>query len=123
VVREEKVDAWLNRWSVETRDFVTDRARLAQIVRNPSIDVPTALRQRPELKGTYDELAIAKDAAPRFYTDRMDQQRFVGRLRTALADEIERGEPLSAARARNRSRAANIDDARTLRQVQERVLS
>jgi len=123
VVRKEEVKAWLNQWSVERVDFLRDRARLAEIVRDPGIDTPTALRQRPELKGTYEELDIAREMAPRLYADKQDQQRFVNRLRTALADEIQRGEPLSATRSRNRSREARPDEPRTPRQVQERMLS
>lgn len=123
VVRKEEVKAWVNQWSVESADFLHDRARMADLVRDRSVDSAIALRERPELKGTYEELDIAKKMAPRFYADAQDQQRFVNRLRVSLADEIQRGEPLSASRPRNPRRETTPDDRQPRRPVQERVLS
>jgi hypothetical protein len=122
IVNRTQVQSHLNRWSVERTDFLKDREWAAQIVRDPSIDAKTAAAKRPELAGTYTELQAAKLIAQELFTHPADRERFVTRVREAIADEIERGQPLSAPRIRTpvSRQASNI--ARTPERAQERVL-
>jgi Large polyvalent protein-associated domain 7 len=115
IVNQTQVQTHLNRWSVERTDFLKDRERAAQIVRDPSIDAKTAAAKRPELAGTYTELQAAKLIAQELFTHPADRERFITRVREAIADEIERGEPLSAPRIRTSA-------SRTPERAQERVL-
>ena len=55
----------------------------------------------PELAGTYLNLRAAELAAQRL-TGPEVRQRFVSHVRTALADAIERGDPLQPVRLRER---------------------
>jgi hypothetical protein len=74
-----------------------ERATAAQVVRNDSIDPKTAVRAQPQLAGTYVTLRAAELAAEAI-RDPLDRRRFVSQVRAALADAIERGEPLSPVR-------------------------
>jgi putative DNA primase/helicase len=122
IVNRTQVQTHLNRWSVERADFLQDRAQSAKIVRDPSIDARTASAKRPELAGTYTELQAAKLIAQELFTHPADRERFITRVREAIADEIERGEPLSAPRVRNRTRDLSQYPPRTPDRAQERVL-
>ena len=104
IVDRMQVQTHLNRWSVERTDFLKERAEVAQIVRDPSIDAKTGAAKRPELAGTYTELHAAKLIAQELFAHPADRERFITRVREAIADEIERGEPLSAPRVRTRTR-------------------
>ncbi|HTG61040.1 MAG TPA: hypothetical protein VMG63_16720, partial [Terriglobia bacterium] len=64
-----------------------------------------AVREHPELAGTYLNLRAA-ELASRALRDPQDQRRFVSQVRSALADDIERGEPLQPVRLRERSKGA-----------------
>jgi putative DNA primase/helicase len=123
IVRKEEVKARMNRWSLERKDFLDDRALAAAVVRDPGIDAVEAVNQRPELAGTYAELQVARVMAPQLYAHRSDQERFVTRLREALADEIQRGEALSAPRVKDRSREPVSNGSRPRDRAQERTLS
>ena len=100
IVERTQVQTHLNRWSVERADFLKERAQVAQIVRDPSIDAKAGTAKRPELAGTYTELHAAKLIAQELFAHPADRERFITRVREAIADEIERGEPLSAPRIR-----------------------
>src|SRR5579872_4092748 len=89
---EAKLPAHLNRWSIERSDFLRDREALAHVVRDARTDAPAATARHPELAGTYTELQVAKRVAQDLYAHPADQERFVTRVREAIADEIERGE-------------------------------
>ena len=91
------VDAYRNRWMIEKTQFLVERATAAQVVRNDSIDPKTAVRAQPQLAGTYVTLRAAELAAETI-RDPLDRRRFVSQVRGALADAIERGEPLSPVR-------------------------
>ena len=91
------VDAYRNRWLIEKTQFLVERAAAAQVVRNDSIDPKTAVRAQPQLAGTYVTLRAAELAAEAI-RDPLDRRRFVSQVRGALADAIERGEPLSPVR-------------------------
>jgi putative DNA primase/helicase len=91
------VDAYRNRWMIEKTQFLMERASAAQVVRNDGIDPKTAVRAQPQLAGTYVTLRAAELAAEAI-RDPLDRRRFVSHVRGALADAIERGEPLSPIR-------------------------
>jgi hypothetical protein len=122
IVNQTQVQTHLNRWSVERADFLKERKQVAQIVRDPSIDARTAAARRPELAGTYAELQAAKLIAQDLFTHPADRDRFITRVREAIADEIERGEPLSAPRIRTPASRQPHNVARTPERAQERVL-
>ena len=60
------------------------------------------MHQHPELAGTYLNLRAA-ELASRALRDPEDQRRFVAHVRGALADHVERGDPLQPARLRERT--------------------
>ena len=66
-------------------------------MRNETIGPRDTVRQHSELAGTYLNLR-AVDLAARGLRDAEDQRRFVARVPRALADDIERGEPLQPVR-------------------------
>ena len=119
IVERTQVQTHLNRWSVEREDFLKERAHLAQLVRDPSIDAKAGTAKRPELAGTYTELHAAKLIAQELFAHPADRERFITRVREAIADEIERGEPLSAPRIRTKD--PKQYPPRTPDRAQERV--
>jgi hypothetical protein len=121
IIEKTEVKTHLNRWSVEQADFIRERAQVAEIVRNPGIDARAATAKRPELAGTYTELHAAKLIAQELFTHPADRERFVTRVREAIADEIERGEPLSAPRIKSRAPRPR-PQVRPPDRAQERVL-
>jgi hypothetical protein len=123
IVDRTQVQTHLNRWSVERTDFLKERVEVAEIVRDPSIDAKTAAAKRPELAGTYTELHAAKLVAQELYTHPADRERFITRVREAIADEIERGEPLSAPRLRTRAPGREAPRVLTPERAHERALN
>jgi len=75
------------------------------------VDPKQAVKQHPELVGTYLQVRAAELAAKRM-RDPQDRALFVAKVRSALADGIERGEPLPAVRLRARAseRSARTPD-------------
>jgi len=86
---------------IEKREFFEQRAAAAQVVRDESVAPQAAVRQHPELAGTYLNLRAAELAVQRL-RDPQDQKRFVSQVRSVLAEAIERGEPLQPVRLRER---------------------
>jgi hypothetical protein len=101
-LKETAVDVYRNRWVIEKREFFEQRATAAQLVRDAAIGPREAVRQHPELAGTYLNLRAA-ELASRGLRDPEDQRRFVAQVRGALADHVERGEPLQPVRLRERA--------------------
>ena len=91
-----------NRWVIEKQSFFEARAAAAQIVRDQGIAAREAVRDQPEVSGTHLNLRAA-ELASRVLTDAEDRRRFVAQVRRALADDIERGEPLQPVRLRERA--------------------
>jgi hypothetical protein len=108
-VGEHDVATYRNRWVIERSDFFESRTAAAHLLRDPSIAPQQAVGRHPELAGTYLNLRAAEIAA-RAIRDPEDQKRFVALVREALADQIERGEPLQPVRLRGRDgRSVNRD--------------
>jgi putative DNA primase/helicase len=123
-VRKEEVAAYRNRWIVERQDFLKERAEVAKVVRDPTVDAENGTKQHPNLVGTYVELHAAKLVAADLYANEQDRSRFVARIRQALAEEIERGEPYSVPRVRTRSpQREPVRERGPLERAQGRVLS
>ncbi len=91
-----------NRWIIERSDFLAERAAAAQVFRDATVKATEAVKAHPELHGSYLQLQAAKLGAERDIRDPEDQARFVARARAAIADAIERGEPLEPVRLRVR---------------------
>ena len=102
VIAEREVAAARNRWVVEKRKFFEARAAAAEVLRDPNVDRRQAVRQHPELVGTYLQLHAAQLAARRI-RDPEDREKFVTLVRAALADSVARGEPLQPVRLRDRA--------------------
>jgi hypothetical protein len=96
-----EVDVFRNRWVIEKESFFEARAAAAQVVRDAAVGPREAVREHPELAGTYLNLRAA-ELASKALRDPADRRRFVAQVRGALADEIERGEPLQPVRLRDR---------------------
>ena len=65
----------------------------------------------------------AKLIAQELFAHPADRERFITRVREAIAGEIERGEPLSAPRVRTRTKDLSQYPPRTPDRAQERVFS
>ena len=103
MVGEQDLETHRNRWVIEKRAFFEARATAAELVRNPKIDPREAVKRHPELASTYLHLRGAEEVAARRIRDPEDQRKFVSLVRSALADSVERGEPLQPVRLRERS--------------------
>lgn len=100
VIGEHAFGAERSRWVIEHGGFFEERAAAAALVRDGSVDRKAVAGAHPELVGTLLQLRAAELAARRL-RDPQDQQRFVALVRGALADAVERGDPLQPVRLRN----------------------
>ena len=107
------VSAFRNRWVIEKQEFFEQRAATAKALRDEAIGPREAVRQHPELTGTYLNLRAA-ELASRTLRDPQDRRRFVAQVRRALADDIERGEPLQPVRLRERIATRAVKDREPL---------
>ena len=112
-LQSKAVETYRNRWVIEKREFFEQRAAAANIVRNDTISPREAVREHPELTGTYLNLRAAELAA-RALRDPKDQRRFVAQVRRALADDTERGEPLQPVRLSGRGQPTAVKERATL---------
>ena len=101
VIGERALGAERHRWVVEKQGFFEERAAAAAILRDPTVNRRETAGAHPELVGTFLQLRAAELAARRL-RDPEDQLRFVALVRGALADAVERGDPLQPVRLRNR---------------------
>lgn len=102
LVGQRDLETHRNRWIIEKRGFFEGRAEAARIVRDATVAPERAVKQHPELAGTYLQVHAAELAAKRF-RDPADRKLFVEKVRSALADSVARGEPLPAVRLRKRA--------------------
>jgi hypothetical protein len=108
VTGEQNLNTHRNHWIVEKREFFESRAAAARSVRDSSVNAKDAVRQHPELVGTYLQMHAAELAAKRF-RDPEDRALFVAKVRAALADSVARGEPLPPVRVRERAKTRTLD--------------
>jgi hypothetical protein len=112
--RPKNVEVFRNRWVIEKESFFQARAAAAEVVRNATIAPREAVREHPELAGTYLNLRAA-ELASRALRDPEDQRRFVAQVRSALAEDVERGEPLQPVRLRERAERKIVEDPERVR--------
>jgi len=102
VIGEQDLDALRNRWVVEKRAFFDARRGAAEKVRDRNVQARQAVKEHPELVGTYLQIRAAELAAKKLKNPD-DQSRFVSAVRTELADSVARGEPAPRVRIRERT--------------------
>jgi hypothetical protein len=112
--RPKTVEVFRNRWVIEKESFFEARNAAAQIVRDEAVEARDAVRQHPELAGTYLNLRAA-ELASRALRDPEDQRRFIAQVRSALAEGVERGEPLQPVRLRERAERRLVEDPERVR--------
>jgi putative DNA primase/helicase len=103
LIGEKDLQTHRNRWVIEKREFFDARATAAETIRNAAIAPRAAVKEHPELAGTYLYLRGAEEIARRRIRDPQDQRRFVDTVRGALAESVAHGEPLPTVRLRERS--------------------
>jgi hypothetical protein len=108
VLKESDLDTHRNRWVIEKREFFKEREAAAAVLRDPKIEPKAAVTSHPELAGSYLNLHAAEIAA-KTLRDPEDQKKFVTLVRTALAEGIERGDPIQPVRLRERVHAKSPD--------------
>jgi hypothetical protein len=94
VIAQEEHHAHRTRWVVERVTFFAERARLARRLRDDQADLREAVRERPELRSTFLSVRAAEEFAARRIADPRDRERFLELVRGAIANSIQRGEPL-----------------------------
>jgi Large polyvalent protein-associated domain 7 len=107
VIREQPLKTHRNAWLVETEGFFTEREEAAQTLRDLRIAPGRALESHPQLVGTYLAVGAAEKLAAQRFADPEDRRRFVAIAREALADAIQRGEPLLSPKLREGTRVAS----------------
>ena len=100
VLSETEVDARRHTWSIERADFIAERQRAAEALRDRGRSPQRIVHDYPQLAGTLLQVKAAELAARRF-SDSRDRERFVSLVREALADEVARGEPLRPVRLKD----------------------
>lgn len=104
-IGREAVSARRNQWSLEKREFLEERARMAAMVRDPSVSAAEASRRYPELDGSYVQLQVAQSMVEQRFKAKLHREQFMEHLRGYLAREIEQGRPLEPAPPRGRAAA------------------
>lgn len=107
VIQEKRYEEPRAHWVVERRGFFDEREAAARVFRDPRASRKEAVRNHPDLLGSYWALDSAKKVADARIQKPQNRERFVQLVREALAHAIERGEPLPVARR------AELDKDRT----------
>jgi hypothetical protein len=94
VIAQEEHHAHRTRWVVEKVTFFAERARLARRLRDEQADLRAAVRERPELRATFLSVRAAEAFAAKRIADPKDRERFLELVRGAMANSIQKGEPL-----------------------------
>jgi putative DNA primase/helicase len=105
-VGREELDTHRNQWLVERKDFLDRRFKMADLFRNASVSAPEAIKQHPELEGSYLQLQIARAGTEQRIQNREAREQFIDHLRAHLAKTIEYGQPLEPVRLKARGKPA-----------------
>jgi hypothetical protein len=100
-----------NQWILETKEFLDRRSAMADTFRNTAVSAADAVRQYPELEGSYLQLQMARAGAEQRATSAEARAQFVDHLRAHLARTIECGQPLEPVHLRAREHPA-VDKTR-----------
>lgn len=95
-----------NKWILETKEFLDRRFRMADTFRNASISAAEAVKQYPELEGSYLQLQMARVGVEQRITSSAAREQFVDHLRAHLAKTIEYGQPLEPVHLKTRAEPA-----------------
>lgn len=95
-----------NTWILETREFLDRRFQMADTFRNASISAAEAVKQYPELEGSYLQLQMARAGAEQRIASVDARAQFVDHLRAHLAKTIEYGQPLEPVHLKTRAEPA-----------------
>lgn len=83
-----------NQWIVERKDFLEERQRMAEVLRDQSMSAADGVRRHPELEGSYMQLQIGRALAEQQFRDKAQREQFVDHLRAHIAQRVEFGQPL-----------------------------
>jgi putative DNA primase/helicase len=100
----EPVETHRNEWIIERKGFLEERQRLAEVLRDTTLDAKDAIRRHPELEGSYLQLQLGTALAEQQFKDKGQRAQFVDHLRNHIAQRIEYGQPLEPMRMRAESR-------------------
>jgi hypothetical protein len=102
------------RWVIEKVKFLADRARLARQLRDEQMDIRASVRAHPELKSAFLSVRAAEEFAAKRIADPTDRERFLNLVRGAMANSVQKGEPLPSVRLRNLPKRTETGVPRTL---------
>ncbi|MGH8239644.1 MAG: LPD7 domain-containing protein, partial [Steroidobacteraceae bacterium] len=105
-IGREELDTHRNQWLVERKDFLDRRFKMADLFRNAAVSASEAVKQYPELEGSYLQLQIARTGTEQRIPNREAREQFVDHLRAHLAKTIEYGQPLEPVHLKARSESA-----------------
>ncbi len=97
-----------NTWILETKAFLDRRFKMADTFRNASISAAEAVKQFPELEGSYLQLQMARVGVEQRITSREAREQFVDHLRAHLAKTIEVGQPLEPVHLKARAETVSV---------------
>ena len=98
------LDTHRNQWIVERKDFLDERQRMAEVLRNTETPAADAIRRHPELEGSYMQLQMGRALAEQQFRDKAQREQFVDHLRSHIAQRIEFGQPLDPVMLRGEER-------------------
>ena len=98
------LDTHRNQWIVERKDFLDERQRMAQVLRNTETPAADGIRRHPELEGSYMQLQMGRALAEQQFRDKAQREQFVDHLRAHIAQRIEFGQPLDPVMLRGEER-------------------
>jgi putative DNA primase/helicase len=98
------LDTHRNQWIVERKDFLDERQRMAEVLRNAETPAADAIRRHPELEGSYLQLQMGRALAEQQFRDKAQREQFVDHLRSHIAQRIEFGQPLDPVMLRGEER-------------------
>jgi len=95
-----------NQWIVERKDFLDERQRMADVLRNTQLPAADGIRRHPELEGSYLQLQMGRALAEQQFRDKAQREQFVDHLRAHIAQRVEFGQPLDPVMLRGEERTA-----------------
>ncbi|MEO8017855.1 MAG: LPD7 domain-containing protein [Pseudomonadota bacterium] len=93
-VGREEVQAHRNQWILEKKELLDRRFKMADTFRNATVSAAEAVKQFPELEGSYLQLQMARVGVEQRIASADAREQFVDHLRAHLAKTIEYGQPL-----------------------------
>lgn len=98
------LDTHRNQWIVERKNFLDERQRMADVLRNAETPAADGIRRHPELEGSYMQLQMGRALAEQQFRDKAQREQFVDHLRAHIAQRIEFGQPLDPVMLRGEER-------------------